>query len=73
MTLGELLKGKNQIYVVEYSTIHFNDGTTFDQFIGGCFYVEGKLLSLDGDSYSLDEEVVSYKWRNNTDLEVFIP
>lgn len=72
MTLGEILKDKNQIYVSEYTTITLPNGKPFEIFTGGCFYVENRLVSLDGDTYNLSEEVITYEWRSATDLKVVI-
>lgn len=34
-----------------------------DMFFGGCKFINGELIPLDGDTYSLDEIVVRYqKW-----------
>ena len=69
MKLEYLLKGKNQIYVAEYIQEWFPQAKWF---CGGCFYIDGRLVPLDGGSYSLDTEVIDYKWRNATDIEVVI-
>ena len=72
MTLGEILKGKNQIYVAEYSIIMLPNGKPYEIFTGGCFYVDNRLVSLDGDTYNIDEVVDKYEWRNGTDLKVIL-
>ena len=72
MKLRYLLKGKNQIYVAEFTQEWFPQLGNIKRFYGGCFYADGELMSLDGDIYNLDAEVVEYKWRNATDLEVVV-
>ena len=60
MTLRNVLGGK------EYKRIEYNievpkiigEGTVF---FGSCSYVDGNLKSLDGDTYSLDDEIISYR------------
>ena len=72
MKLKYLLKGKNQIYVAEFTQEWFPQLGNVRTFCGGCFYVDNKLVSLDGGNYNLDIEVSEYKWRNNTELEVVV-
>ena len=57
MTIGDLIKNKDYDYVSYRLTLP--DGS--DTF-AGCFASKaGEILSLDGDTYSKDEEVLSYK------------
>ena len=72
MTLGEILKGKSNVYVAEYTTINLPNGQPFEIFTGGCFYVDNRLVSLDGDTYNLNEVVDKCEWRSATDLKVTI-
>ena len=72
MKLRELLQGKHEIYVAQY--VRTNGVDTFK---GGCFYVDDgknppRLASLDGKEYSLSQEVLSYEWRENDDLKVWV-
>lgn len=64
MTIGDLIKNKDYDYINYYLIIpDVNDG---EPVFAGIFKSEGgKIISLDGDSYSEDEEVVEYEeWSN---------
>lgn len=67
MKLRDVLQGKNQVYVAEYMEMLGDQ-----EFIGGCFYAEGRLISLDMDAYSLEVEVKSYEWREANDVKVVL-
>ena len=57
MTIGDLIKNKDYDYVSYRLT--FRDGS--DTF-AGCFKSKnGEIISLDGDIYDKDEEVLSYE------------
>lgn len=58
MTLGDVIKNVNPqgSLLIEYRTIV--EGIDF--FAGICRYEDGNLLSLDGDNYSLDDEIYKY-------------
>lgn len=44
-----------------------------DYFAGACKYINGELISLDGDNYSLDCPILKYDIEeNNKELEVWI-
>ena len=66
MTLYDVVKGKDfsEIEVRLYGL----DGE--DDLFGFCSYVNGELKSLDGDSYSLDEEVD--KWVIINDVLIIV-
>lgn len=66
MTLYDIVKGKDfpEIEVRLYEP----DGT--DGLFGFCSYINGELISLDGDSYSLDEEID--KWIVINDVLIVI-
>lgn len=66
MTLYDVVKGKDfsEIEVRLYGP----DGE--DELFGFCSYINGELKSLDGDSYSLDEEVD--KWVIINDVLIVI-
>lgn len=57
MKLREILR--DDITYIEYRT-YLPSGE--DVFMGMCEYKDGQLISLDWDSYSLDDEISSYKW-----------
>ena len=59
MTIGDLIKNKDYDYISYRMIIPVvNDG---ESIFAGCFKSEGgKIISLDGDSYSEDEEVVDW-------------
>ena len=57
MIIGDLIKNKNYDYV-EYRLTIPNGSDIF----AGCFKSEnGEIIPLDGDSYSKNEEVLSYE------------
>ena len=69
MKLREILNGHNQVYVAEYLP---EDEIGYEPFVGGCFYADGRLISLDGKEYELDVEVASYQWRDRNDVKVWL-
>ena len=57
MTIGDLIKNKDYDYVL-YRLILPNG----DDIFAGCFASKGgEIISLDGDIYNKDEEVLSYE------------
>lgn len=57
-TIGDLIKDKNYDYISYRLTVDDKSKS----FFAGCFRSEnGKIISLDGDVYSLDEEVLRYE------------
>lgn len=58
MTLGKALKayGKEHV-VIEYRT--YSSG--LNVFAGMCEYKNGELISSDGDSYSLQDELINWE------------
>lgn len=68
MTLGDVIKNVNPQgpLVICYRTVveveNFPSGAVekIDFFAGICQYENGELLSLDGDNYSLDDEIYKY-------------
>lgn len=47
---------------IEYR-MFLKDGS--DTVVGNCKYVNGELISLDGDSYSLKDRVLKYEIKKN--------
>lgn len=65
MTVGELIKNKNYVYISYRITLPQKAGGG-DTFAGIARSEDGKLISLDGDTYSMDEKVLSYEeWKHN--------
>ena len=64
MTIGDLIKNKDYDYVSYRLTLP-NGSDTF----AGCFASkDGKIISLDGDIYNKDEEVLRYEeWTSPED------
>ena len=63
-TIGELIKDNDYDYVsyrIDYPGFDEEHGT-----FAGCFAaVDGRIVPLDGDSYSLEEEVIeSWEWND---------
>lgn len=57
MTIGDLIKNKDYDYVSYRSMLH-DGGNVF----AGCFASkDGEIISLDGDTYDKNEEVLRYK------------
>ena len=57
MTIGDLIKNKDYDYVSYRLTLPDGDDT-----FAGCFASKGgEIISLDGDIYNKNEEVLSYE------------
>lgn len=62
MKIKELIKNKDYDYISWRITLPKSIGGG-DTFLGACKSKDGKLISLDGDSYSEDTKVLShYEW-----------
>lgn len=59
MRFEDILKDKE--YKLIECRLLLEDEYNSDVLFGYCQYVNGKLISLDGDSYSLDEEIERYE------------
>lgn len=60
--LGEIIKGIKKKYTpltIEYRTWAQDKS---DVLAGYCKYENGKLISLDGDNYSLNDEIADYEF-----------
>ena len=64
MMIGDLIKNKDYDYVSYRLTLPDGDDT-----FAGCFSSKGgEIISLDGDIYDKDEEVLSYEeWSSPED------
>ena len=64
MTIGDLVKNKDYDYISYRLTLR-DDSDIF----AGCFASkDGEIIPLDGDTYSKDEEVLSYEeWQQSED------
>ena len=60
MTVGDLIKNKDYDYIEWRAKLPESIGGG-DTFFGSCISKNGKLISLDGDSYSKDTEVISFE------------
>lgn len=67
MTVSDLIKNKDYDYI-EWRIM--NPDRTSDMLFGITSSKNGKLISLDGDSYCEDTEIISYKEWNNPDEEI---
>lgn len=76
LTLEDILK-KEKIEEAYITYRYFFRGS--DELFGICEYKEGKLKSLDGDSYDLEDEILKYEVDKKTfknepiNLIVWIP
>ncbi len=73
MTLGEILKeyDNRDFSVIEYRSIISVDSDDVDTLYGFCCYKNGELLNVDGDNYSLDDEIVNHELYKNDWLVVW--
>ena len=64
MTIGDLIKNKDYDYISYRLTLPNGDNT-----FAGCFASkDGEIISLDGDIYDKNEEVLSYEeWTSPED------
>lgn len=60
MTVGDLIKKKDYDYISWRVTLPESAGGG-DTFFGVAASKNGKLISLDGDTYYEDEEILCYK------------
>jgi len=71
MTLEEILKDVSEdteAIKIVYRTI---DPYGMDIFSGLCEYRKGELNALDGDSYSLLDEITRHEWKSFNELVVW--
>ena len=67
MTVGDLIKDKDYDYISWRVTLPEKMGGG-DTFIGHTRSENGKLISLDGDIYSEETEILNYKeWSDEED------
>lgn len=70
MTIGDLIKNKDYDYI-SYRTVV--PGCSGDIFTGIAQSKNGKLISLDGDYYSTDTEIVDYEeWEDRNKRGVVV-
>ena len=72
MTIRELIKDKDYEYISVRMPVPKKWGWCYtkDIFIGACESVGGELISLDGDSYDPDEEVLEWEEWTNDEYEI---
>ena len=58
--------------VIEYRSVRSIDSDDVDYVIGFCKYINCGLVSIDGDSYSLNDPVVKYELFRDDWLIVWI-
>lgn len=69
MTLSEVLKKfGNKNCVIEYRSIINNT----DAFCGMARYINKMLVSCDGDTYHLSDEVIKYEWFKDDWLVIWV-
>lgn len=67
LRLEDIIRGYDFNYI-SYRK-YLPDGT--DIFIGCCKYINGELISLDGDNYSLKDNILKYEI-DEDDLTVWV-
>lgn len=67
LKLEDIVRGYDFSYI-SYRT-YLPDGT--DCFIGCCKYINDELISLDGDTYSLKDQILKYEIDDN-ELTVWV-
>lgn len=66
MTVGDLIKDKDYDYISWRLLLPEDPEDSNGEFIGIASSKDGKLISLDGDYYSEEEEIIRYEeWSNN--------
>lgn len=68
MIVKDLIQNKDYDYISWRVTAPPKYGEP-DMFFGACKSVNGKLIPLDGDTYSEDEVVISYREWSKDDIE----
>lgn len=62
MKLKDLIQNEDFDYIEFRETVLDDDGkTSICLFAGACKSIDGKLISLDGDNYSEEIEIMEYK------------
>lgn len=74
MTLKEVLKQYNNkdFDVIEYRTIHSINSNSADVWGGMAQYKNKMLISLDGDTYRLNDEVIKHELYKDNWLVVYV-
>lgn len=64
MKLIDIIKenGNRNIPYIEYRSVFEIEEQDYDLFVGLCEYKDNELISLDGDSYSLESEIGYHEW-----------
>lgn len=65
MTLKEILRDKNNIYIKEYERY-------FDEliFVGGTFYANKRFIPIDGSFFVLGLKPSVYEWKDDHTLMI---
>lgn len=63
MTLGDVLQeyDNRDFTIIEYRVIISIDSDDVDGIAGFCSYLNNELITLDNDTYSLDDEIVKHE------------
>lgn len=73
MCLRDILKKLNRDFkTIEYRTIISIDSDDVDTLFGYCRYIGGELMSLDGDNYDFNDEIIKYQIYKDDWLTVWI-
>ena len=64
-TLRQILEGKNNVFIKEY--VSYYDGLIF---VGGCYYADKNLMSIDGSFFVLDLVINAYDWKDANTLMI---
>ncbi len=73
MCLKDILKKLDiDFKTIEYRTIISIDSNDVDTLFGYCRYIGGELMSLDGDNYDFNDEIIKYQIYKDDWLTVWI-
>lgn len=73
MKLKDILQDYNQDFaVIEYRNVISIDSDDVDALEGFCCYKNNELITLDGDTYSEDDEIIKHELYKSDWLVVWV-
>lgn len=67
MKLIDLVKDKTENINIEYRTYYQGK----DMLVGFCLWKDKKIIPLDEDTYSENDEITSYEWNSPYNLTIW--